>query len=521
MLSDYLRVLRRRKWLFLPAALLVSVAAVLLSLRQENLYEASAEVLLRQEDLAATLTGTAPVYQDPIRLTETQANLARVPAVAQRVLRQAGLSGRSVEEFLDASRVGMRPNADLLEFFVTDRNPRLAAKLASAYARQFTIYHHRLDTAAIVRARDAVAARVRRLEAQRRRRSPLYATLVAKEQQLRTIEALKTSNASVVRVAHSAEKVQPRPLRNGVLGLALGLVIGAGLVFLAEALDTRVRSADEVAERLGLPLLGRLPAPPRRLRKSEQLVTLVQPNSHEAEPFRILRTNLEFANLDRGSRTIMVTSAVEEEGKSTTLANLAVSLARAGRHVILVDLDLRRPFLHHFFGIEAQPGLTDVALGHASIAKALATVPLGAHGGGASPLDNGTRPEGSLRVLAAGLTPPDPGEFVAGRATSAILEQLTADCDVVLVDSPPILYVGDAMTLSAKVDAVLVVVKMKVVTRPMLKELDRVLTSCGAERLGFVLAGAHAEEIDAYAYGYMSYHADDRPSPSRERERFA
>jgi tyrosine-protein kinase len=317
MLRDYLRVLRRRKWIFLQAVVILPLAVVLLSLRQTPLYQASAEVLLKNEDLAASLTGTAlQVYQDPIRLVQTQADLARVPAVAQQVLKAAPVPGMTPSSFLAASSVSAQQDADLLEFSVTDRDAGLAARLATEYARQYTIYRYHLDTAAITSALSEVEGRIRELGSAARG-SALYESLVEKEQQLRTIAALKTSNASLVRPAHGAAQVRPRPVRNGILGLGLGLVLGLGLAFLKEMFDTRVRSADEVAEELGLTLLARLPEPPRSLRRRNELVMFAKASSPEAEPFRILRSNIEFVTLEGGARTIMVTSAVEEDGSKS------------------------------------------------------------------------------------------------------------------------------------------------------------------------------------------------------------
>ena len=164
-----------------------------------------------------------------------------------------------------------------------------------------------------------------------------------KEQRLRTIQALQASNSFVVQPARGASQVQPRPFRAGLLGLLVGLVLGLGLAFLREALDTRVRTAEEVSEALDMTLLARLPTPPKRLTSKDSLVMLEAPRSKESEAFRMLRTNLEFTNLEHGARVIMVTSALESEGKSTTASNLALALARSGRHVALADLDLRRP----------------------------------------------------------------------------------------------------------------------------------------------------------------------------------
>src|SRR5207247_6981470 len=119
----------------------------------------------------------------------------------------------------------------------------------------------------------------------------------------------------------------------------------------------RVRKAEEIAEQLGIPLLARLPQPSRGLRNKNRLAALEEPDGAAAEAFRMLRTNLDFVNIDRSAKTIMVTSAVESEGKSTTIANLAVTLARSGRRVVLVDLDLRRPYLDRFFGLGGRPGV--------------------------------------------------------------------------------------------------------------------------------------------------------------------
>jgi non-specific protein-tyrosine kinase len=247
---------------------------------------------------------------------------------------------------------------------------------------------------------------------------------------------------------------------------------------------------------------------------------LADPASTAAEAFRMLKTNLEFALLDRDVKTLMVTSSVEREGKSTTIANLAVALARAGKRVVLVDLDLRRPHLHKFFGVEG-PGLTEVALGRVHVTEALAPVAVGgqstgrkrfgrSRGGGETALDgSAVQTAGRLEVLAAGPIPPDPGEFVGRRAVREILAELTERADIVLVDAPPVLHVGDAMTLTAVVDAVLVVTRMNVVRRNMLSELGRALARTPVPVVGFVTTAAQEEEGYGYGaeYGYLSPYA--------------
>ena len=519
-LRDYLHVVRRRKWIILGAVVLVPLAVVAFSLQQQKLYRASAQVLLSTQNLAAALTGTQQtgITQDPTRIAQTQADVARVPTIAQRVLAGFPGTGLTSQQFLDDSTVSTAPNADILTFSVTNHDPLVARELVDAYARVYTIYRRQLDTAAIASALKKVDASIKALLRSGGRHTSLYSSLVGRQETLATLEALQTANAAVVKTATSATQVQPRPKRNGILGLGLGIALGLGLAFLWEALDTRVRSAQEIGEKLGgLPLLARIPAPDKRLRGEDRLVMLEEPSGVQAETIRMLRTNLDFVTLDRDMRTIMVTSAVEQEGKSTTIANLAVALARSGQRVVLVDLDLRRPFLDKFFDLSG-PGITQVALGHATLDEALAPFAIAdpdphqgrkqhlngdgnGNGNGGGPA---TAVKGVLEVLPAGPIPPDPGEFVGRPALTKILGELRERADIVLIDSPPVLHVGDAMTLSAKVDGIVVVTRMKIVRRQLLAELARQLNTVPTPVLGFVVTGAGEEEGygDGYGYGY-------------------
>ncbi len=508
-LRQYLQVIRRRKWIVLLCAIAVPAAAVAFSLHQEKKYQASAEVLLSRQNLSTSLNGVndPSLSIDPARLAQTQADLARVPPVIERTLEKTGTT-MTIKAFSAASSVSTKTGADLLTFKFTSRDAALASKLATAYAASYISYRHELDTSALATARSQVQEKVAQLEAEGNTKSALYASLVDRDQQLATMQALQTSNASLVREAQGASQVQPKPKRNGILGLLLGLVLGIGLAFLREALDTKVRSGEEVSRKLGLPILARLPEPPKEFRNADRLAMLADPEGHSAEPYRVLRTNVEFANLEAKARAIMVTSALENEGKSTTAANLAISLARGGKRVILVDLDLRRPYLHKFFPLGRRPGFTDIALRHVAVEDALAPYPLSdgpnwslksrrAKTNGAVTI------AGTLDVIGSGPLPPNPGEFLGSSIVNSILDDLVRRADVVIVDTAPLLAVGDALALTAKVDAFLLVTRIDKLRRPTVRELERILVASPAKPMGIAITAAETDE--AYGYGYYSY----------------
>ncbi len=375
-------------------------------------------------------------------------------------------------------------------------------------------YRRQLDTAALTRARRQISRQLALLEGQGKTGSALHDSLLEKDQQLATLQALQASNAAVVRNAGDASQVQPQTRRNGLLGFVLGLLLGIGLAFVREARDTQVRSVEELQERLGLPLLARLPEPPRNVRKADGLVMLDGPQSREAEAFRILAVSLEFANRERGARTIMLTSALAGEGKSTTVANLAVALARSGRRVSLVDLDLRSPYLHRFFDLQGRPGITQVANGTARLSEALARIPLpdlGSHEASAG--GNGSV-RGLLEVLPSGPSPQSAGEFAQSSALAHILGELAERAELVLVDAPPLLGVGDAVAISGLLDALVVVSRASLLRAPVVNELRRVLSSCPAPVIGLIATGA--EPSGEYAY---SGYSPPLGKFTRERER--
>lgn len=519
-LRDYLYIARRRKWIIVQAMVLVPLAALAFSLSQPAQYQAMSKVLISTQDIGAELAGTSAGPSTSSGDLQTQAELARIPAVAQRAVAALHLN-MTPGEFLGATGASASTTSSILTFTASSSEPRLAARMATAYARAYVRYRFASETSPIKAAREGLEKTIAATPA-----GSLRNTLIAKEQTLAEIAALMTNDASVVDTAQGAVQTAPHTRRNTILAVMLGLVLGIGLAFVRETLDTRVRSAEAIRDRLGLPLLGRLPHPPRKIRENDRLVMLEEPAGLQAEAFRVLKTNLEFSMLGKNVQTVMVTSAVEQEGKSTTIANLAVALARAGQRVVLVDLDLRRPYLDRFFGIGGRPGLTTVAIGKVPLAGALVDISLARSPSAAiahpQPLLRGNPKSNgggdliypSLRVLGSGPIPPDPGEFVATDRLTEILAELRQDADIVLIDAPPLFHVGDALVLSAKTDAVLVVARMEILRRPMLAELRRLLDSMPCAKLGFVATSAESDE--GYGSVYGGYYRNPYEQPAED-----
>jgi polysaccharide biosynthesis transport protein len=543
-LPDFLAILRRRAWIVALVVVVTPLSAVVLSTLQTPLYKATSKILVNRANIVSAITNVtdpSTLGNDPTRFLTTQSDIARSPTLASLVVKAAGVPGMTVEKFLASSSVDAASNADILNVSVSNTSRRYATRLADVYAQEFTTFKTDLDTARINDALKTLKLRIKALSAGGvSSASPSYATLLQYESQLETVGKLLANNTQVLNQA-AAEKVRPRTKRNALLGGILGLALGIGLAFLAEALDRRVRVEKEIEESLGLPLLARIPRPPHRLRKTNQLVMLAEPTGHESEAFRKLRTHIEFVNIESHARTILVTSAVGQEGKSTTIANLAITFARSGRRVALVDFDLRRPFLDRFFRLDSVPGVTDVVLKHATLIEAMRPIALtppvpdlnpsrsskgavddrkgGFHSRGRSvsssqasatqsavPSQNGhSNIEGVLSVLPAGTAHLDAGEFVGNESIHWLIEELRQQFDYVLLDAPPLLAVGDAMTLSTGVDAIIAVTRLRIVQPPLLHELARQLEMCRAEKLGFVLTGAELEEGYGYPDHYYAY----------------
>ena len=471
-LRHYLLTLWRRKWLVLAPAIALPLLVFAASTRQSQEYEVFAEVLVNPQEVATTsLIGQTPAVDDPGRTMGTNAQLARIPTLLTRVLRAEGLDEPAS---VFAANSFVYPVDNVLRFGVDDREPSRAATLANEYARQFVAYRRQLDSTGLSRTLQGLRSRLSTLESQGKAASALFARLADQQQQLESILALRLSNVSVVRTAGAADATQiaPRPLRNTALALVGGLVIGLVLAFLAETLSTKPRTAEEIEARLGVPFLARLRREPEAAFGADGPVS---------DAFHLLGTTFELENRRVGARTVLVTDIDDAHGRSSAVACLGLALARRGRRVALVDLDLRTGGLTRLFGFDKGRGVTSLTEASAELDAAVVSVV-------ADRSDN--RVSGaarSLDVLGSGPLPTSPMETLGSPVIAATLKELADRSDLVLVDAPSVLRAPDANALSGLVDAALVVVGASDARRPALAEARRSLELWPAAKLGFAL----------------------------------
>jgi capsular exopolysaccharide synthesis family protein len=520
-LADYLAVLRRRWWVVVLVALLVPLAAYAYTTKQQKMYTASVKMLVSNQVLSPAGSGQQVTKQDPVRDLSTLAQVAEVPSVARDTLSSVSASGLTPTQLLKETAVTADSTANILTFQVTDKNPSRAVNLANTYASKFIGYRQGINNALINAAIAQLNVKIKALRGELNGVKPSQlsdirqqiGTFLSQRGNLQNQQILQAHSLAVVSKAQSAPQTKPNVAKSVAIGLALGLVLGLAAAFLLSSLDSRVRVADDVSAMLGLTLLARIPSPPADLRKRDELAMLSREHDGASEPYRKLKTNIDFANLAVNARTILVTSAVEREGKSTTVANLAVAFAKSGRRVVLVDLDLRRPYLDKFFGLGGRAGVTDAALGRVPLDEAVARIPLSTSLPRAHSNGNGSG-MGSLEVMTAGSGLADPAEFMSTSELAHLLNCLAERSDIVLIDSSPLLPVTDAMVLSSHVDAVALVVRSGDVKKPVLAELSRVIDRIPTPKLGFALTNAEADST----YGYGSYYGSYTSGTQEQRQ---
>ena len=457
-LRDYFRVIRKR-WRIIVVAVLVAVAAAAgATALSPKIYQAQTQLFVSTSggnDASALLQGSSFTQQR----VQSYADLITTPAVLGPVIDKLQLT--TTPEKLAAHITATVPlNTVIIHVAVTDQSPEQAAQVADAVGRQFT-------------------------------------TTVA------DLESVSDSSPSPVKVSivsapsTPTAPVSPRPVRNIALGLVLGLLLGFGLALLRDLLDTTVKGEADLPEVTDAPVVGGIPFEDDAAKRP--LVVQAMPHGLRAEGFRTLRTNLQFVDATTHPRSIVVTSSIAGEGKSTMAANLAMTMAAAGSRVCLIEADLRRPKLLDYMGLDGAVGLTDVLIGQIEVKAALQ------HFG-----------EGDLWVLGSGPIPPNPSELLGSGLMQRALRELEARFDIVLIDAPPLLPVTDAAVLSTVAGGTVLVVGVGMVDRAHLTKALQSLESVKANLLGLVLNRIPTKGADAYHY-YEGYASQTPRERAKER----
>jgi capsular exopolysaccharide synthesis family protein len=453
-LGEYLEILRRR-WLGVLIIVLTTLAlasAVTLAIPKQ--YTATTRLFIAVT--GESLTDLSQISNFAEKQMASYAEVATSPRVLRPVIDQLGLR-TTPKELAESVEATVPVGTVILEIAVTDRDPARAAQIANAVGQE-------------------LAKATAELSPQR-------------QDGTKAVQATPIAEAQVLDKASS-----PKILQNLALGLILGLLLGLGVAVLRHILDTKVRNEDDVRRLTGSPILGAVAYDPDV--SSHPMILRDQPLAGPSEAIRRLRTNLQFIDIANRPKSIVISSSIPGEGKSTIAINLAISLADSGSRVILVDADLRRPSMAEYVGIEGGVGLTTVLIGRAEVEDVVQ--PLG---------------KTSLDLLPSGQIPPNPSELLGSVAMADLLERLSASYDMVLLDSPPLLPVTDSVVLSNLAGGALVVVGVDRIHRPQLQQSLESLETAGAHLFGIVMNKIARRDAATYGYdgGYTAY----APKPQR------
>lgn len=446
-LRDYLRLFRRNWILIVAAALIGLLVGGATSVLSKPTYVSDTQLFV-----AIQSSGSVSELQQGNTFSQARVQsyvkTVTSPVVLQPAIDALGLD-ISPEELAPRVKASTEVNTVLINISISDQSPVQAAAIAQAVA-------------------NSLIAAVDSLEKPKTGGSSPVGLSVIKP-----AKAPSTPSA-------------PNTRMNLVIGILLGLALGIGLAVLRTALDNRIRGEADLRRVTEAPLLGGIAFDQDASKKP--LLTQTAPQSPRAESFRQLRTNLQFANVSGHGKTVLVTSSLPGEGKSTTATNLAIALAQAGQTVCLIDADLRRPMVNEYLGLDRNAGLTTALVGSADVNDLL-------------------QPWGTddLYVLTSGQIPPNPSELLGSNEMKNLISRLEAAFDSVVIDAPPLLPVTDAAVLSQHVGGVVVVVgAQKLRTMDLEKSLGA-LAMVGSNLLGIVLNRLPSKGADSYSYTYYSH----------------
>jgi succinoglycan biosynthesis transport protein ExoP len=529
-LRQYASVIWKWLWLILLSTAVAATFSWLAVKDQPPIYQTSTTLMIGQTIEMAN-PNTSDFYTSQ-QLAQTYSDLIKREPILSKTAAALGFPDqwRSLQAQVSVELV---PGTQLMEIKVTDTDPQRAKLIADELATQLvaTVAGYRpqdsnrefiqTQAASLPPKIEAAQAEIQKLEIDMssafsaRQIQDIQNRINTLEGQINDWQAtfaqyqllLGNSGVNVLTVIEQASlptaPIGPNWTMQVLLAAAIGLILAVGAAFLIEYLDDTLKSPDEVARTTGLTTLGAI----TRIsgdNPAEKLITVRHPKSPISEAYRAMRTNLQFSSLDHPLKSLVVTSPNPVEGKSTTLANLGVVMAQAGKSVVLVDSDLRRPMLHKIFQVPNKEGLTDVLLmdepqvdGHLQ--------------------ETGVE---NLRVLTSGPLPPNPSEMLGSQKMHRLIERLVAEADVVVFDTPPSLPVTDATVLATQADGVLIVADAGKTRRAAARQAVDNLQQVGANVLGTALNRLSPRRSGHYYYYYYYYYyAEDNQGRRRRRTR--
>lgn len=527
-LQHQLAIVRRWLWLVVGSVLLAGSAAYSVSTTLPKVYEAKATLIVGQFLSAANPdSGQIATSQ---RLSQSYAEVAATRPILEGVVRKLSVP-MTPDALLGQVQVVALRDSTLIRITSQDEDPNRAAAIANAMADELiaispTIQGRQTEIEKLVTQQiEATQRQIEDAQVEEVRLSALWSPTPEQVQRLdslgqrlaslrSTLATLLTTSrtpSNSLSVAESAlppgVPSSPRVLLNTILATLVGLLIAFGVAFLFEHLDDTLKTAVDIEAVAGLPTLGAVIKMKGGKGRSEmyRLATILYPRSPAAEAYRTLRTNIEFASVDAPTRTLLVTSPSQGEGKTTTVANLAVAFAQAGKRTLVVDTDLRRPGIHRIFDLPNAHGLTSL---------------LRADDVSVTALGHGTEQDG-LQVLTSGPLPPNPAELLGSQRFRTVLKRLADEFEVVILDSPPIQAVADAAILASMTDGTLFVVEAGRTRRGHARHGREALAKADARVLGSVLNRVPERALGEYYYHYYGGYGEPdgsvttQPSPRK------
>jgi polysaccharide biosynthesis transport protein len=492
-LRDVLRLLRRQKWVIIGTMLLAVAASVAYSLLKTKEYEATAQIeFVDQSQYLSTLGTVVPFSgRTPANVAAQGAERVTSAEVFSRVAQDldSDLSGSEI-------KTEVNPDSSLVSLTATAESARFAADLANAFANQTkNVLTERQRSQLLSQARSLTQSVKGLDDASIEKQISLRNAA-----QLRSVARVATPVEVVSQATEPGSPSSPRPVRDGILALGLGLIFGIVLAFLRDSLDRRLTDPHDIQHTLQMPMLGYVNA---ESLGGAGLTGNGRRPDRDLEPFRILRANVEFLAGDQPLRTIAVTSPLAEEGKSTVAAGLATAAALTGRDVLLAECDLRRSVFADRLDVPSSPGITDWATGKAQPDDVVRSVPIATTNSPRSEDGEETAPKRSFTVISAGSFTPEPAELLASGRFRHLVRVMSEMYDLTVLDCAPLLSVGDALEVLPLVDAVLLCIRLDQTTREQALAAKAALGHMPKRPTGLVVTGVRSGR-EGYYHGYYS-----------------